>query len=53
MTKENVLENKLNAEEEKPNTIFGLGGEMALQAATSKKAQQRLKKKMKQQEEEE
>ena len=44
-----VVENKLNAEGgDKPKQIFGLGGEMALAAATSKKAQQRIKKQLKQ-----
>jgi hypothetical protein len=34
-----VAENKLNQEADAPRQIFGLGGEMALAAATSKKAQ--------------
>lgn len=33
-----VVENKLAQESDAPRTIFGLGGEMALAAATSKKA---------------
>ena len=48
-----VAENALNKESDAPRQIFGLGGEMALAAATSKKAQQRIRKQLKQQEQEE
>ena len=43
-----AVENKIAAAETQggPKQIFGLGGEMALAAAGSKKAQQRLKKKL-------
>lgn len=48
-----VAENKMNTESDAPRQVFGLGGEMALAAATSKKAQQRIRKQLKQQEQEE
>ena len=42
-----ATENKLDVvEDDQPKQIFGLGGEMLLNAA-GKRAQQRLKKKMK------
>lgn len=47
-----AAENKLTEEVKADRVVFGLGGELALQAATSKKAQQRMKKHMKAEEEE-
>lgn len=37
----------MDEEKTGPRQIYGLGGEMALASATSKKAQQRIKKKLK------
>ena len=47
-----AADNKLTEEVKTDRVVFGLGGELAMQAAHSKKAQQRMKKHARAEEEE-
>lgn len=49
---ENNDENRINTEEAVETRVYGLGGQMALETATSKKAQQRMRRRLQKEEEE-